>query len=248
MKRSWIPGLLIVLFGGCLLLNNLGLLHLHAYARYLWPCGVILLGLCIAIANRHLDFFSLALMAGGTYWLLVRMHVLRRVGFSIWGPCLLVLLGLSMLFPNRNRVPSYEAPEDAYDSRSEAAGERPDEGRPTTSTTQGDGVVRSSVYFGSDNRRIGGPRFAALYATTVFGATKIDLCDFQDAADACPVNISCIFGGFDLYVPRCWRVERRGMTCALGSLALKGAPNPDASHVLVLDGLVAFGSIDIHFI
>ena len=246
MKRSWIPGLLIVLFGGCLLLNNLGLLHLHLYARYLWPCGVILLGLCIAIANRRLDFFSLALMAGGTYWLLVSMHIVRRVGFSIWGPCLLVLLGLTMLFPRRNHIPTYEAPNDTDTQR---RAEDADVGeRPTASTTQGDGVVRSSVYFGSDNRRVGGPHFAALYATTVFGSTKLDLCDFQAAADTCPVNISCVFGGFDLYVPRDWRVERRGMTCALGSLALKGAPNPDAHHILVLDGLVAFGGIDIHFV
>ena len=37
LKRSFIPGLLIVLLGGGLLLNNLGLLHLAVYARA--TCG-----------------------------------------------------------------------------------------------------------------------------------------------------------------------------------------------------------------
>ncbi len=246
MKRSFIPGLLIVLLGGGLLLNNLGLLHLEAYARYLWPCVTIVLGLCIAFANRRLDFFSLALMVGGTYWLLVRMHVLHRVGFSIWGPCLLVLLGLTMLFPRRDRVPPHAASDGGQDRRHSER--EADAARPTDATTQRDGVVRSSIYFGSENRRVDGPCFTALYATTVFGATKIDLCGFDGAAALCPVNISCIFGGFDLYIPRSWRVERRGMTCALGGLSLKGTPDADANSVLVLDGLVAFGGIDIHYI
>ena len=169
-----------------------------------------MLGLCIAFANRRLDFFSLALMVGGTYWLLVRMHVLHRVGFSIWGPCLLVLLGLTMLFHGAIAFPRTRHP---TAGRTGATLKKADAARPTDATTQRDGVVRSSIYFGSENRRGRAVLYRAVRDHGI-GATKIDLCGFDGAAELCPVNISCIFGGFDLYIPQLARGASRHDVCS----------------------------------
>ncbi len=248
MKRSGWWGLFFILIGGLALLDGLNIIHLYAYRDWIWPGILILLGLFSMVRSRRIEPVGLLLTAGGAYWLLIRLHVLAPVGFRIWGPCALILIGIGCLCARRP-APRYAAQGENPQSTSQTT-----EQSTYASATQGptestaDGFIRSSVIFSGDERHFGGALFSGADISVLFGACQLHLTGYQAAKQPCSVDISCSFGSTKVYIPRQWRVERNGLTCVCGGCSFHG--NADASPVasISLRGFVAFGGVDIIYV
>ena len=252
MKRSGWWGLLLILVGGLALLDGLDLIHLHAYRAWIWPTVLILLGLFSMLRSRRIEPVGLLLTAGGVYWLLIRLHVMAPVSFRIWGPCVLILIGIGCLFARRPAP--YNTSSQSTASERQSYSDAGAQTHHASDATQGpteytsDGFVRSSVIFSGDERHFGGPVFGGADVSVLFGGCQLYLTDYQQAKQPCAIDVSCSFGGAKLYVPRQWRIERNGLTCLFGGCGFHG--NADAQPVasISLRGFVAFGGVDIIYV
>ena len=232
MKRFNPFGLVVILLGVALLLNALGVFRLPAGVSIwslIWPTALLGLGFSNLISNRRFSFWALFMVLLGLYFLLVNLQIISALPSAVILPVILILVGIAIFLPG---------------SCANVHGNS--DGTPVEETS-GEGYILSNAVFGSDERIIAGSRFTGAKISTVFGGTKLDLTGFESCADRCIVAVSVVFGGCELYVPRGVRVTRGGLTCAFGGMEIHGIQDPNATATLELNGVVAFGGLEIYY-
>ena len=220
-KYNWI-GLVIILIGVAVLLDNLDVIQGINVWHLIVPCLLILGGVGSMTSARRVHFWGCLLLLGGLYWLLVELNVLPSVSWQIVVPAAIILVGLGIFLPT-------------YGRRSEDCNT--------------DGFVSSTAIFGGDERRLAGAAFTGANITAIFGGVELDFTGFESLHSPAQIDITTVFGGVDLTLPAGWRVERKGLTCIFGGLGFKGHPAAgDADKVIELTGLCLFGGVDIKYL
>ena len=94
-------GVLLVVFGGLFLADQLGIIHFAAFFRVWWPAILVLAGLLQLIERPASPFGPLILLTVGTALLLANLKVVQLA--SVWRlwPILLIVAGLNILMSHR---------------------------------------------------------------------------------------------------------------------------------------------------
>jgi hypothetical protein len=225
-KLNWL-GVLVVHAGVIILLDNTGVIdNIIPGGVSVWqivlPALLIGLGVSSMAQGRKPTFFGSLLSLGGLYWLLINLHVLSPLSWSVIIPVVVILLGLSIIFPG---------------------GRRP---HPVQQGTAGDsGFVKSTAVFSGDNRRFNEPLFTGASITAVFGGSELDFSGFGQTVEGAVIDVQIAFGGCELRLPYGVIAKRKGVTCLFGGIDEKGLPVQNAPKTVYITGSIIFGGLDI---
>jgi hypothetical protein len=221
-----LPGLVVAGVGVLFLLDNLHLLRIHDVWKF-WPLFLVALGSAKLVDSPHPQEKTLGaimVIVGGIFL----ATNLGLFSWSIWQfwPVLLIGVGLMMLF-NRSgarlvagiRLPHH----DRY--------------------LKADGVA----IFGGFKRRVVTDDYRGAHYVALFGGGEVDLRRAQMQADSAIIEVTAIFGGFEIRVPPNWMVVNEVVGVFGGTADETRPPLPEAPLVkrLLVRGTAVFGGVGI---
>jgi predicted membrane protein len=215
-----IIGLLLLIAGLALLLDNFGVLRAY-YVLRLWPVGLIFIGLAMMAqaqraAGRASGLFWTFI---GTWLLLGNLDVLRLEIWDLW-PVPLVIVGGYLIWQSMN-------------------------GPDSTDVQQQESTFSALAVMGGVGRKLNTPDFRGGEATALLGGVKIDLRDAGITAPEAVIDVFAFWGGIEISVPDGWAVINR-VVPVLGGADDRTRPSTDpAAKRLVIRGVCVMGGVDI---
>jgi len=216
-------GIVLVVIGGLLLLDQMDKLDFGEIIGRWWPAIFILIGLAILIGKESRQAGSgIFFILFGAFFLLMRLEILGRTVWHYFWPLLIIGLGLWLLV-RPARGPS----------------------RKNIADLPSGGLRLSAVLTGLD-RRVEAQDFRGGRAEAILGALDLDLTRAGLAGGEATLELSVVMGGMDVRVPREWLVVLHA-TPVLGGVddLTKPAPEAERKGVLHVKASAVLGGIDI---
>jgi hypothetical protein len=219
-------GLVLIVVGGLFLLDQLGEFDFGTMISRYWPVIFFLIGISILISNgfRRIGSALFFFLLGGIFL----ANEFDLLGEDVWNyiwPAAIILLGIWLLV------------RPAFRHLEGGEGKIP-------------GVTDSDVdivgMFSGQKRRIESQAFRGGRATALFGGAEIDLTGAGLAEGKATLDLTAIFGGVDLRVPRNWRLVIDA-TPILGAVDDKrsAVADADVKATLYVKATAIFGGIGI---
>lgn len=219
------PGLVLVLWGGLLLLRELGYLNASLHFMDFWPVLLVAFGLERMVRPRIGSILvGLAVAALGAGLLAERLGY--APGLAHYWPVLLIAAGIGVLVGGLGRRRSHD---------------RLDEER-----VSGD-EIRRTVSMGGVAMSIDSQQFKGGSLGVTMGEIQADLRRAAMAGEEATLDLSLTMGGIELLVPTHWQVVDE-ISPFIGAVEDKTDPRPDAAGVqrrLVLRGTITMGAVTI---
>ncbi len=221
-KTKIFLGILLLLTGGLILLNNIGLfdpygITLSTFWNFFWPSFFLGIGITL--------IFDKNFTPGGIFSLIgIAMLANRLLNWNFWAtfwPLILIGIGFSILLRREKDV-----------SLNSAA-----------KTTEDDHIDDNVVFWGVE-KKVTSKKFKGGEINTIFGGYQLDLRDSQISKEGAELNVNCAFGGVEIFVPKNCRVVTNG-TGILGGWTPNLDPNEVENPVLTIKGIAAFGGVEI---
>ncbi len=220
------PGLVLIAWGGLLLLRELGVIDPTLHALDFWPLVVVGVGLSIAATRRRAGSILLGLAVA----LLGAGLLAQRLGYSVgvarlW-PVLLIAAGIGVILnghARRRRGPWVANEQVSADE------------------------LQRSVTMGGLALTVDSQRFRGGALSVTMGEIKADLRRAAIEGEEAALDLSLTMGGVELYVPGNWTVVN-DVAPFMGVVEDKTEPRPDAAGVqrrLVLRGKITMGAVTI---
>lgn len=216
-------GLLIIVIGVIFLLGSLDKIDVGDLIADYWPLILIAIGLWHLLAHNFRQVGTgLILIAVGSVFMLIKWGILGTNFWSVFWPVLIIAVGLWILLKPRFKGYSGKIPEIKEND------------------------LDAFVIFSGIKRRVESKEFRGGKATALFGGVEIDFYDAKLAGDQATIDLTAMFGGVDVRVPRNWKI-------VVDSHAILGGVDdkhrPDSSGqveaTLFIKATAIFGGIDI---
>lgn len=235
-NEKWI-GLIILGVGVIILLRNL---HLPVPTIFFsWPVILIAIGLVVALKDNFKGNAWIILMGFGAFFLFIKMHPEWNLR-SFIAPAILIAIGLGFLFRRKGSA--------VVDKRKDAV--VADTVSYTTDTNTSTSIdeedkVDVAAVFGAVKRNVYSKNFKGGESVAVFGGSEINLAH-ADFTGTVKLEIVNVFGGTTLFVPAHWQI-RSEVVAIFGAIEDKRQRPAGVStdKILVIEGFVMFGGIDI---
>jgi len=215
-----LAGAALVLLGALLLLDNLGVVGLGGLIGRAWPALLIAVGIYQIARNRDLRHGWFPIVLGGVL-LLATLRIVRWGELWRLWPVALVLVGLQILLGGR---PGW---------------------RRRAPTTSGEDVLALDLLFSGVERRVTSQSFRGGKIEAVFGGVEVDLTGAAMAQEGGLLEVSVVFGGVELRLPRDWEVEVQPSAVIGGVGDHLAQSRPPAGGRLVIRASAVFGGVEI---
>lgn len=226
-KIFW--GLILILLGGGLLLDQLNLLNFAYIIRLYWPSLLIILGFIGLFDRKSSKTGNFILMTIGALLQLNRLDYVDIDIFRLFFPLILIIVGLSVIFGKGTRKHSSPVEPEKWVNKNASMEDTVD----LFVILSGNSALNQSLNFKGGK------------ATAVLGGIDLDLRQAQLYNNQAFLDVTALFGGVEILVPDTWRVELNG-TPILGGIENQTRPNPDLdAPVLKVAATAMFGGIDI---
>lgn len=211
-------GGLVVLIGLVLLANTTGVYDTEQLLVYA-PSLFVLVGMYAIVASdfRNVGGPAILIAVAGA-WQLVALEIVAASQLVQFWPVLLILFGLSVIVGR-------------FRSRAAAVDRS---------------FVSALAIFGGSEQRVTAEAFTGGDLSAAFGGVELDLRDATVTDPPARVNVTAMFGGVEIVVPRDWNVQIDVLP-VLGGVSDE-RPRSEAEHEdvdLVVTGFVAFGGVEI---
>jgi predicted membrane protein len=216
-----VVGIIVILLGLVLLLDNMNLLDARDYFRF-WPFLLIVLGGLKIFQPQQPSSRAwgvILILAGGLF--LLRTFDVYYIRFRDFWPLLLILAGGAMLWGSvlRRRVQSDGATDDA--------------------------ILNGSAILGGFNRSVTTQDFRGGDLTAIMGGCEIDLRKAAIRGDEAVLNVFAFWGGMELQVPENWTVVTKAMPI-MGGVSDETRPTTGTgTKRLVITGTVVMGGVEV---
>jgi hypothetical protein len=237
-----IVGLMVVLFGAALLLDNLNVMEAGDLIRY-WPFGLIAIGAAKLVQEEDRS----GRITGGLFvGIGVLMAIQNFVYFEMdvwrWWPLAVVGFGLMILMR-------------AFRS-SEQNRQGLGYGSPGGSTVLGGGLsagqaggtmeqsLSEFAMWSGLQRRVASPAFRRAELTAIMGGIELDLRQAGTENGEAVIDVFVMWGGIEITVPPDWAVSNQ-ITPILGGAEDKSTGTQQSRNRLVVKGVVIMGGVDI---
>lgn len=211
-------GLLIILAGVLLLLDNLNIYPIRDLFDYLWPSALVLIGVYSMIEQRRVNLFHLIITTIGLIFLAINFQLIEREAIvNMIVPGIVILFGLSLVFGHRGITVNISDKSDMV------------------------------AVFGGSKHKSNNKQFEKYEVSAVFGSADVDLSDIELKGDKGVVTINAVFGGADVRLPRKYAVNVNGGGPVFGGFEDKtSSQDPKvAGKVIEVNYSVVFGAIEI---
>lgn len=232
LLKTIATGLIIIVAGVLWLLKNMGILSPELSNILLsWPMLLVAIGFVGILGKGKIFHFVVFLV--GAFYLYARIYQVPAEFHTIFWPSLLIFIGISIiakiLTRKKNVGPQHEWFEHHHD-------------------VDNDFLNETNVFGGGDINVVS-QNFKGGKLKNVFGGSRINLMNAQLAPGKVEIDVTCIFGGFQLIVPADWIVKSE-VTSIFGGISDKRQVNhsfQDQSEpkILILKGTAIFGGGDI---
>lgn len=224
----YIIGIILLIAGGLLLLDNFNILDFNiSKIIFSWQMIFIVIGLLIyAGSNNNIGLVFILL---GTIF-----FITKYLGINIWAfwPLILIILGLYILlgFRRKTSVSDNNAKinnEDTYINHNK---------------------IDEVSIFGGSEKSYRMDNFEGGKITGIFGGSEIDLYECKLAPGVHYLDVTAIFGGFSIIVPKDWNIEIR-IFPLFGGFSDQRRKDPSINYnrenMLIIKGFVMFGGGEI---
>lgn len=238
-------GALVIGAGILLLLRNLG--FWFPSFLFSWPMILVAVGLFVGVRDKFSTNSWWILMAVGGFFLVRNQFEDFDLDNFFW-PLLILAIGISILLGkggrrrrwrnNNNNNNDNESSTTNFSTMDTTA-------TAETANAHKEDVIDAAAIFGSVKKNMYSKNFKGGESVTVFGGSEINLMH-ADFTGEVKLEIVNIFGGTTLFVPAHWQI-RSEVAAILGAIEDKRR-EPAAvqmDKVLILEGTVIFGGIDI---
>lgn len=216
-------GLVLIVVGGLFLLESLHKADAGEIISQYWPVILIAVGLWILFSSGFRNSLSaLVLMAVGAIFLLINLGVFEHNVWNYAWPLFIVLIGLWLIFRGTFRHPQGKFPE-----------------------IKGDDLDAVNIFSGM-KRTISSRKFRGGKATVIFGGMNLDFTQAELEGGQATIEVTAIFGGIEVWVPKEWKVVVDG-TPILGGVEDKHRTVPDADikGTFYVKATAIFGGVEI---
>ena len=220
-----IAGILLILFGLFALSGNfLGLPYHFTHYLFSLPGLMMIIGLFILL-NHQDSFLGVVLVGVGGFWFLSRFSSfpIRHLFYQYW-PALLIVLGLYIILKKEHhpRINSEDDGNQAFDAD----------------------YIDEATILGGGRKVFNSSNFKGGKVTSFLGGIHLDLHNSNLAEGTNVLEITAIFGGIDIVVPRDWKVIVN-VTSIFGGFDDRRILNPnqvyEANKILIIRGTALFG-------
>ncbi|MFT5749826.1 MAG: putative membrane protein [Ancylomarina sp.] len=224
-KNNSIFGILLILFGGALVLNNLDLIpYSLENVVFSWPMLLITLGALFAFAKDDRTTGFTLMLIGGAF-ILPRLFDWHYDLHKFFWPVLLIVLGI-IVIRKRNFCPS----------------------NTSCKTEESTDYINELNIFGGGERIVNTKNFKGGNITCMFGGGEVDLSYAELAEGTHTIEVFAMFGGSSIIVPPDWDVKV-SISAVLGGVSDKRRPIPnyivEPKKELIIKGFVALGGCEI---
>lgn len=236
-------GLILILLGLVFLWGMFAGYDAWDYIKTYWPTILIISGFFNLFDRKSSKLGNLILIAIG---LALQIDRLDLLDFSVWKlfwPILLIILGISILIPNKSKSYTY------YDRRSngdpaEGNVDNEEEVLEYNDINNESYISKSTILFGSTIRN-DSKSFKGGNISVILGGVDLDLRHAEIKENNAVLNVNVILGGLDIIVPDNWNVHIK-TTHILGSADSYKRINKDPNApVLTIIGTVILGGVDV---
>jgi len=213
-------GLLLIVIGFIFLLGKMGRADVGEIFSHWWPLILIAIGLWSLVTDRSTG--GVVLIVIGGFFLLARLHVFGHDLWYYFWPIIIIAIGLWLIVKPSFRHNSRKVPEIKEDD------------------------LNASTVLSGLKRNIESKNFRGGKATAIFGGMELDFSNAGLASNQATVDLTAVFGGITLRVPREWQVVLEG-TPILGAIEDKHRfiPKGEEKIILYVKGSAIFGGIEI---
>lgn len=235
-SEKWI-GLTVLAVGVMILLRNLDLPLPDLL--FSWPMILIVIGVIVAIKEQFKGVNWIILMGLGAFFLVLKMMPEWNMRNFI-APAILIAIGLSFLF-RRSKVSVHDEFKNSI--ATEKAAYSTDSF--SSSNVQEEDVIDAAVVFGAVKKNVYSKNFKGGESVAIFGGSEINL-THADFTGTIKLEVVNVFGGTTLFVPAHWQI-RSEVVAVFGAIEDKRQrpAGIGTDKILVLEGFVMFGGIDI---
>jgi predicted membrane protein len=167
-------GLFIVVVGILLFLSNIDIIRFSDIAKFLWPSLLVIIGLAGMAERGKVDIFYLIIALIGTSFLITNAGIVEKDVLSIilW-PTIIIIIGVKMILHTG-----------IFRSKSSSAQK--------SYTTVFGGIEEKNIDMEFENCEI----------NAIFGGSQIDFRNIKLKKDKAYINVTAVFGGVELILPR----------------------------------------------
>ena len=223
-------GVLLVIIGLLFFADNFLFIPFHL-THYLFslPGLFILIGIIILLNQRDGGAGYVFLIIG-LLWFASRYTGIpvKMIFFDFW-PIILILLGLYIIFRRNGHKKVHVGSMNEDEAKDFEIG---------------DDYIDEVAIFSGGKKIYSSKNLKGGKVTTIFGGIELDLLDCNLAEGRHFLDLTIIFGGFEIYVPKNWKVTVN-LTPIFGGFDDKRRVDPnqvyEENKVLVIKGIVLFG-------
>lgn len=240
-NEKWI-GLTILAVGVIILLRNL---HLPVPTIFFsWPMILIAIGLVVALRDNFRGNTWIILMGLGAFFLFIKMHPEWNLRIFI-APAILIAIGLSFLFRRKGNSIIDKRKDAVVTDTVSYTTDSSSSSTSTSASVDEEDLIDVAAVFGAVKRNVYSKNFKGGESVAIFGGSEINLAH-ADFTGTIKMEIVNVFGGTTLFVPAHWQI-RSEVVAIFGAIEDKRQRPAGVStdKILVIEGFVMFGGIDI---
>lgn len=234
LDRRMVAGLLLIIAGGLLLLDSLGMISFDL-RHYLisWKTLLIFIGI-ISLSSREKQGTGYILIGLGVIFWIPELFDYRVRPSTIFWPSILIGIGLLILSrKGRSSAAGTERTINAFRG-----------GEKATEISQD--FVEDTAIFGGGNSKFTSSNFRGGKITAIFGGSDLNMLDATPSPEGCVIDELVIFGGSNLIIPDDWQVKSEVVSIFGGFSDKRLMPvKVNSEKLVIIKGVVLFGGIEL---
>jgi predicted membrane protein len=241
-NSRFVLGFILLIIGVLFLLDNLNYLYFDIpHVIFSFPAILIIVGILILVNSEKKGVGVIFVVVGGL-WLLPRIFPYIAINGGIIFSVLIIALGIYILTKRRGYAGYHH-------SINQGSGtEESDSANPSGEFTKDTDRIDDVAIFGGGHKFISSDNFQGGNVTAIFGGSEIDLTRCKLAPGQNVLEVTAIFGGTTLIVPKEWNVVINVIPL-FGGFSHKGMRGPNVvinpESTLIIKGVVIMGGGEI---
>jgi len=223
-SQTTILGLIIVLAGVLVLLNNFDLLPRQVVrVIFSWPSILVFIG--IFSLNSENRLWGILLISVGLFFHVSKYFQLDKNFWDIFWPGLIIFIGITLIYGSKK------------------AKSRNSENHLSAHSISNE--VDEVVILGSNERSFAGTNFSGGSATALFGSAQFNFSAAQMQNEAAVLELNLIFSGAKIIVPMDWHVSFEAVNIFGGFSDKRPQDRVQHQKTLIIKGSAIFSGVEV---